>query len=301
MRITRDKHVHYMAFDTPPVSTIKPKEIVTVETMDALDGQIVDVEGNVMEEINDRRYGKEDVNPATGPLFIEGVEPGDGVAVHILDIRPVGVGFMGVREGALDGAVTKSIRKFFDSSDNKVRFNEDIVLEADPMVGVIGLAPEGTERVWNNSPGIHGGNMDATLIRKGSTVYFSAFHEGGLLALGDVHLLMADGEVNGQGIEINAEVDLSVEVIKGWGKRHPMVATDNLWACIASDESLEKACRIAAAEMVEFISERTQMPSEEAVLLLGLVGHMRVCQVVNPLRTARVEIPRSVLPQLMPQ
>ena len=278
----------------PPVATIKPGDIVTVETVDALDGNVVSLAGEIVDGSLSRKMGPDQINPATGPIYIEGVSPGDGVAIHIHDIRPCGVGFMGVGRGALGGKVTESIRRYFPAEKGSIVFNEYLAFSPDPMIGVIGLAPAEGQVVWTHSPGPHGGNMDTKLIRKGSTVYITAEQEGGLLALGDVHLLMADGEVNGQGIEVNAEVDLSVEIVRPWGMRHPMIETREVWACVASHESLEEACREAVGQMVEFLTHRLGVKSSEAALILGLVGDVRVSQIVNPLRTGRVEVPKYV-------
>ena len=294
MRISRDQHVHYMSSANRPVAIVKPGEIITVETADALDGNVVNLAGDVVDDSLDRRMGVDQVNPATGPIYIEGVRPGDGVAIHIHDIRPCGVGFMGVGRGALGGKVQESIRRFFPAENKTIAFNESLSFSPDPMIGVIGLAPADGEVVWNRNPGPHGGNMDTKLIRKGARVYITAMQEGGLFSLGDVHLLMADGEVNGQGIEINAEVDLSVEIVSQWGMRHPMIETDDVWACVASHESLEEACRIAVGQMVEFLVSRINVTASEAALILGLVGDVRVCQIVNPLRTGRVEVPKWI-------
>lgn len=272
VRIIREHHVHFMTSSNAPVARIRPGQRVTVETMDALDGNVITLDGQALPVEPGRRFAPDEVNPATGPLYIDGAKPGDGLAVHILDVRLVGTGYMGVHKGAFGGAVKESLRLFFTPHAGRIQFGR-FSFPADPMIGVIGVAPQEGE-VWNQNPGDHGGNMDTALIRKGATVYLPVFHPGALLALGDVHMLMGDGEVNGQGIEAYAEVDLVVEVMPDWRAPRPLVETADLWATIASHENLETACRMATADMVRFLEEQAHLTSAEA----ALPAPLRLCR-----------------------
>ncbi len=134
-------------------------------------------------------------NPATGPVFVEGAMPGDTLRCDILSIDVDGYASMRTskRGGFMRDRVTEPIVRCVPLKDGQAEM-AGVRMKLDPMIGVIGVAPE-TGAVDTATPGAHGGNMDARLIRAGSTLYLPVRHAGALLALGDVHAKMGDGEL----------------------------------------------------------------------------------------------------------
>jgi len=192
IRLDSEKHSHYFQPDIKPAIRVESNTKIILHVMDALEGRAFNPPDNLRPE---------DVNPATGPIFVKGLKPGDVLAVKVLAIRPIGTGYAGAGSGA------KRIMRQFYFSGNGIRFSDYISLRARPMIGVIGVAPR-KGRYSNMIAGDHGGNLDCNLVRAGSTIYLPIFVEGGLLAIGDVHATMGDGEVGGQGIEVAAEVEV---------------------------------------------------------------------------------------------
>ena len=116
---------------------------------------------------------------------------------------------------------------------------------------------------------------------------------------GDVHACMGDGEIMVTGLEIPAEVDVQVEVLKGVSIRNPMLETEEACYTIASDEDLEKAVFSAVYDMTQVVMRQLNMPLEEAGMLLSAMGNLQFCQVVDPKRTVRMEMKRSVLRNML--
>jgi len=232
------------------------------------------------------------INPATGPLFIEGAHPGDTLKVTIksIDLAPSGVvkvsGFMKHQVEGLHW------HQLAIENNSVVLASRRLPLKK--MIGVIGVAPA-NESVATITPGKHGANMDAKIIGEGSIVYLPVQVEGALLAMGDVHALMGDGETGGTGIEIGATIDVLVEVIKGQMSQWPMVETEDFISVITSAPTLDEASEMAVKEMASYLAETLELPLPEATMLLGLAGDLKVCQIVNPLKTARFEFPKKYL------
>ena len=160
------------------------------------------------------------------------------------------------------------------------------------MIGTIGVAP--TEPITTLSSGVHGGNLDTTDIRPGSKVFLPVLVEGALFGVGDVHATMGDGEVCGTGIECGAEVTIRLDLLKGYTIPRPRIETKNEWMSVASAEGLEKAIKLALLDMVSWLQAEHNLSDEEAYVLVSLVGDVRIGQVVDPMVTVRVAVPKDV-------
>ena len=161
------------------------------------------------------------------------------------------------------------------------------------MIGVIGTAPAG-EPVNTGTPHDHGGNMDTTAITEGSILYLPVNTEGALLAMGDVHATMGDGEIMGSGLEIPAVIEATVEVLKNCDYPLPMVETKDKWITIASRQTMEDATKLALDNMNRFIQSQSDLTFNQAGMLLSLAGDVIASQLVNPNVTMRVELPKSI-------
>ena len=288
--ITKETVNDIMKWDNKPVGYCKSGETVVFETRDCYDNTITSSE----RPLGDRSRLS---NPVTGALYIEGAEVGDILKVEIEDIKLRSWGVM--RSSPTAGVFHEKYEKreaiIFQVKNNKIYFDDKLILEADPMIGVIGTAPIEKEGIPTTTPGKHGGNMDCKKIVKGSTIYLPVNVEGGLLSMGDIHALMGDGEVFICGLEIAGEITVKVSVLKNIKLPTPFLHSRGKVMSIQSAEDLDKAGDMAAKEMFEFVKEATKQDDVRTGMLMSLLSDMAVCQVVDPLLTVRVEFPLEVL------
>lgn len=283
-----------MSAENKPAAVVKDQDVVVFETKDCFNNQLLG-EDAVLDELDWNA-----INPATGPVFVEGAMPGDVLKVSILDIQVAPVGTMAAipDNGVLGKDITHSALKKIEVKEGLAYFSPDITISCKPMIGVIGVAPkEGT--IPCGEPGSHGGNMDNTRIAAGSVLYLPVFHEGALLAMGDVHACMGDGEIMVTGLEIPAEVTVKIEVLKGLSITDPMLENEDSCYTISSDKNLENAIYKAVSDMNHIVMKQLHMSLEEAGMLLSAMGNLEFCQVVDPKRTVRMGMKKTVLKRLV--
>lgn len=275
-----------------PIKTVASGTTIEIETYDCFKNQIQSAE-TVVSAIDWNQ-----INPATGPIYVEGAMPGDVLKVKIerLEIEDQGVMVVGPNLGVMGHRISEMEAKIIPIRDGKAIFNQ-IEIPLNTMIGVIGVAPEG-EGVNCGTPGAHGGNMDNKMITEGATLYFPVFTEGALFGLGDFHAAMGDGEISVSGIEIPGKATVTLEVLKDVKLNHPMLENDEVITQIVSAETLDQAVKVATEEMIDRIVDKTGMPLSEVTMLMSAVGQAEVCQVVDPLLTARFVVPKWVLEQL---
>lgn len=290
MKISSEKKVYAMGPDNKPIVIIKPGDTITVETLDCYSSTL----GS--ENYENNSLSRERINPATGPIYIDSAKPGDTLAVYILDILVDSKGLVRISPefGVLKDFVKKDFFKIFSIHDGIVHFSDNIKIPINPMIGVIGTSPADKE-VENSTPGEHGGNMDTHNIAKGSIVYLPVNVEGGLLSLGDIHASMGDGEVCGTGVETCAEVCIRVDVISNTLQKRPYIETEKAFYTISSAPTLEEALKIAVEDATILISNKLKLSFEDAYMLTSIVCNARISQVVNPLVTVRMEIPKELV------
>lgn len=289
MKVTSE-HVFY-SFDpsVPPAARAAPGDLVEFECLDALGGQVVD-ERQALESIDWSR-----VNPATGPLYVEGAEPGDALAVKILSIelaeRGVVVTIPG--EGALPHAAREARTRVCRIAGDYVEFLR-FRLKARKMVGVIGVAS--SEKPPTGTPGRHGGNLDTRLVTEGATVYLPVEYEGALLGVGDPHAVMGDGEVCVAACEAPGRVLASVSVVKGLAPKWPVVELGDSCYVLVSEEGLERAVRTAVEVAVSALAKALGLDWHDAYMLASLAADVEISQLVDPRKTVRVRLPKDLIP-----
>jgi len=279
-----------MSAKNKPVMHIEPGAQLQFETWDALHGQIKSSEGG-FDGLDWSR-----VNPATGPVYVNSAEVGDILSVKIdnIEIASEGVVVCGKGMGVMGSYLHGSAIKIVSIQDNIAHFSDTIKLPLNKMVGVIGVAPKDGD-VPCGVPDLHGGNMDCKEIRDGATILLPVNVPGALLAMGDLHAVMADGEIGVSGLEVPGVVTVTVDVIKGRDLPLPMIYNDNHVMTLFSHEDLDIAADIAVANMVQYLIKEEGFTPEDAVMLISLVGDTRICQVVDPKKTVRVEFPKKHL------
>lgn len=277
LSLAKDAHIFSFSKHHAPALQVQSGSTVTFQTMDCFADSI----HSPHQSVDAIDYSR--INPATGPVYIEGAQPGDVVKAEILAIRLAEQGVLASIPGigTLTHTAESAIRIVPISGGKTAGFSERIELEVNPMVGVIGVAPADAD-IPCGHPGPHGGNMDATCIAAGSSVYLPVGVPGALFALGDLHAAMGDGEICGVGIEIAGEVDVRLSVIKGAALDWPLVHRDNDWYAIASDHDLLTAIRLAAESMQELLVREWRLSPTEAYMLMGAAGDVQVNQSCKP-------------------
>ena len=271
---------------------VDPGETIIFETQDALGGQIVD-ENSVASAIDWNA-----VNPATGPVYINGAEAGDVLAVHIHSITVESQGAVMVAENSgFYGDLISGIHFKIAHIHDGIAEVAGLRYKQNKMIGVIGVAPAG-EGVSTGVPGSHGGNMDNKMITEGSSLFLPVSVSGALFGLGDLHAVMADGEVGVTGIEVAGEVSLSFEVIKRFKLNNPLLEdVDNIYF-IGSAKTLDAAAKVVLDDAMAIISTKQSLPPQEVAMLLTLCGNLQICQIVDPLVTVRLAVAKEQLKQL---
>ena len=292
MYISKENSIN--AFDknnTPAMRCSLPANL-TFETNDSFAGQITK-ETDTLEKMD-----YDIINPCTGPVYFEGAMPGDVLQINIRKItcKSPGWAMCVPNEGVLGHMVTESVTKIFSFDHESIAINDKIKVPIEPMIGVIGVAPaEGSLKAI--LPGDHGGNMDNNMIKEGATVYLPVFVEGGLLAIGDLHARMGDGESFYTGLEVAGEVEISVNLRKDLKIDIPFVKYNGRFASAATEENIDGATRKAMEKLVEFIVENGDLNFYDSGFLCGLCAHLEVCQVVDPHKTMRMAIDLDILKQ----
>ena len=253
--------------DNPPAAHADPGEIIAFIANDGFDGQVKAENRTGLDVDFDH------TNPATGPLFVNGAEPGDAIGVEILDIE--------VAERGIIGSITDlgplykmagGVVRFVEVRDGFVYFN-DIKWPAEPMIGVIGSAPAG-EPIPTGHASANGGNMDSRLNRKGSTVWLPVNVPGGLIGIGDLHASMADGEVIGTGIEIAGTVVARIKLAKGADLRWVVTETPDAWYVNTNADTCDEAIEHGYMEMHRLLKRAYGWSDTVTALYMSATGYL---------------------------
>lgn len=272
-----------------PVLRVPDDSLVLFEANDCFSQQIK-AESDDLTALDPTKF-----NPATGPVYIEGAAPGDVLRVEILtiDLAERGCTVVLPGGGALPEEAENPTVRTLEIRDGRAVF-KGLEIPLDPMIGVIGVAP--AEGAWpTDTPWRHGGNMDTTDIRVGSTLYLPVAQKGALFALGDCHGVMGDGEVCISGLEIPADVLVRLSLVKDRPLPWPLLETPAEVMVVGSGDDLEHACRNSLSPLVAALSQARELSWEEAYMLASLAVDLRISQIVNPKRTARAAISRHYL------
>ncbi len=257
-----------------PRATVRPGETILVEAEDALSGQI--------RKPGDRRdkstmpYS----NPVTGPIVVEGAEPGDALAVKIEDIQPR-AGQCATYTGNL-----KQLAEWLGNDvphgahvcpikDGLIYWSDKLTIPYQPMLGCIGTAPEWS--VPNTLPaGPHGGNMDLVEVCPGSTVYLPVFVPGGYLYLGDAHAAMGHGELSATGLEMASETTVTINLVKGKKLVGPRIESPTEIMTVVSGCPMERSIAEAYARLILWMEDEYKWNRWKAYDLLTHVGRISV-------------------------
>jgi len=282
---------------------IAPGDTVHLECVDSSGAQ-VRPGMNVAEFL---RIDRGRIHALTGPIFLEGAEPGDVLEIDVLEVAHKGWGWSSVIAGLgflkerfaepylfhwqLEGAVSRSLAP--------------AVVALRPFCGVMGVAPGEDGEFRTRPPGRFGGNMDVRELSQGSKLYLPVLNRGALFSAGDAHAAQGDGEVCINGIECPADVSLRFYLHKRRALAGPVVesavsrvhAEEEAWIVVESGSDAIAAARAATSRMIDLLVERWEFSEVHAYLLCSVAMHLRLSQVVNePMITVSAAIPKHVLP-----
>jgi len=280
-----DESVHHdYNNDLKPILTVSAGDVVRFECRDAADGQVT-VDSSVSDFVG---MDLEPVHPLTGPVRVDGIEPGDVLQVDILNLQHKGWGYTGVLPGDGDrGLVSHEFPDgglhIWDLEDDIGRFVDGIEVPLDPFPGNLGLAPaeEGTHDT--TPPRSVGGNLDLKHLTRGSTLYLPAAVPGGLFSIGDCHAAQGDGEVCVIGIEapmfvtvrfdVREEMDIDQPQFETMGPFTPTGVDGPTYGTTGVSDDLKRAAELALEHMIDHLHERRDLTRSEAYILC--YGHRR--------------------------
>ncbi|MDP9466874.1 MAG: acetamidase/formamidase family protein [Actinomycetota bacterium] len=292
-----------------PVRRVQPGTALRLWSDDAFGGALRSATDLSSEKV-DLRY----VNPQSGPFYVEGAEPGDTLALHLVSLEPARdwgasahIPFFGGMTST-DRVVTlqdalpdltyiyeldrarATVTFAAKSSDLRI----DLPLE--PMLGTVGVAPAGREVRNSLVPDRFGGNMDSPQMRAGATCYLGVNVEGALFSVGDGHYRQGEGEACGTAVEGAMTTTLIVELIKGGAPAWPRIEDDTHWMTVGSSRPLEDAWRIGQSELVHWFGELYGLDAMDAYQLLSQITEAPIANVVDVNYSSVVKARKSLLP-----
>ena len=304
------EHVHWGYYDpaVKPVLRIGSGDTVRVETMVARglqrlraavvkEEEIPDALKAVERAVTERGPG---AHPMTGPIWIEGAEPGDSLEVKIVGfefLHPYGVsGFIpggGTLPDEFPYVGFHLVR--FDPRAGTATFAPGITLRLAPFFGSIGVAPNPlVGRISSGPPGPHVGNIDNKDLVAGSTLYLPVHVPGALLSIGDGHAMQGDGEVTGTALETSLRGTVQVTVRKGKRLTWPRAETPTHYIAMGLHVDLDEAAKLATREMIDFLVAEKKMSRDQAYILCSVAADLHVTQVVDGTKGVPAMLAKSI-------
>jgi acetamidase/formamidase len=252
----------------------------------------------IVEEVSGERRGPGG-HILTGPVYVEGAEPGDVLEVAILSIDlAIDYGYNGcsgfLPENCQAGAPVTIIA--LDRKSMTARFAPGIVVPLRPFFGSMGVAPAPQlGRLSSNPPGRHAGNLDNRELIAGSTLYIPVFARGALFEIGDGHVAQGDGEVDQTAIETSLRARIRLTVRKDMKLTWPRAETPTDFISMATDPDLTVATKTAIQEMIDFLVADKKLTRHQAYQLVSVAGNVAITQLVDkPNVGVHVRLPKSV-------
>lgn len=288
--------------DLTPRLTIAPGDTVRMDTLDATGGQVRpgDPAGRMI-EIDTTR-----IHALTGPIAIDGAEPGDVLEVQVKEVAHKGWAWSSVLPGLgfLDQRFTGPYLFHWELEEAITRSLAPAVIPLRPFCGVMGVASAETGAFRTRPPGSFGGNLDVRQLSTGSTLYLPVFNDGALFSCGDAHAAQGDGEVCINGMECPASVTLKFELHKHQPLSSPLLESAARpgedgpeWVVVESGTDAFATAQAATSRMVDLLASRWGFDPVHAYILCSVAMNLRFSQVVNrPMVTVSAAIQKSVLP-----
>jgi acetamidase/formamidase len=269
---------------------IKPGDRVVFETLEASACQITpDSKDEAVAHLS-----FDPIHPLTGPVYVEGAEPGDALDVEVMSIKHKGWGWNAVIPGfgLLGEDFPTPYLHHYKLERTHCEFRQDILIPYEPFCGVMGVAPREPGRLNTIPPRENGGNIDIRHLTPGSRVRFPVLVPGALFSCGDCHSAQGDGEVNGTGIESPMTVTLRFQVMKGAnipelrfitppGKKLTVTDEGGYFVTTAHGPDLFKDAQQSIRYMIDYLSAEYDMTREQAYCLCGAVVDLKISEIVD--------------------
>ncbi|MBE7375701.1 acetamidase/formamidase family protein [Pseudomonas lopnurensis] len=327
-------HWGYFSADLAPALKVRSGDIVQAEAIthhagDAPELMMDETVWRLFREIpeNDRNPG---VHIMTGPIWVEGAQPGDMLEVRYLQMTPRN------RYGANLAANWGYLYKEFDETERVTIYELDtnahnakalyaydvkekylipgrvthcpecdrqqalngVRVPIRPHLGTAGVAPDVQGRISTIPPGLHGGNIDNWRIGAGSTMYYPVAVDGALFSIGDPHISQGDGEISGTAIESSLNVTMQIILRKDFFFPSPLLEAEDCWIVHGFHEDLNQAARNASLDMLTLLTEHQGLSRNDAYSLMSVAGDMGITQVVDSRQGAHIRMPRNIFEQL---
>ena len=305
---TREQYA-YTFGGVAPVMRVKPGTVLRLWSDDAFGGAL-----RTVDDLSSAKVDLRFVNPQTGPFYVEGAEPGDTLALHLVAL-----------EAARDWGASAAIPFFggMTSTDRVVTLQDPlpdttwiyeldrdrktvsfaarhsehrIELPLEPMLGTVGVAPAGGEVRSSLVPDRFGGNMDTPEMRAGSTAFLGVNVEGAMFSVGDGHYRQGEGEACGTAVEGAMTTTLIVELIKGGAPGWPRIETDSHWMTVGSSRPMEDSWRIGNAELVHWVGQLCALHPMDAYQLCSQITQAPIANVVDANYSVVVKAAKHLLP-----
>ena len=292
--------------DLEPRLRIAPGDEVHFECVDASGGQVHP--GMTAEEF--QQIDRMRIHALTGPVWIEGAEPGDVLQIDVLATQHRGWGWSSIIPGLgfLKERFATPFLFHWQLDGNETRSLYPAVLPVRPFLGVMGVARAEPGKFRTRPPGAFGGNLDVRELCAGSKLYLPVYNQGALFSCGDGHAAQGDGEVCINGIECPLDVTLRLRLHKRQPLAGPLVesseavASDtgaDAWVVVESAEDVVQAARGATHRMIDLLVSRWGLGEVEAYILCSVALKLRLSQVVNePMYTVSGAISKQILPEM---
>jgi amidase len=273
-----------------PIARVKQGERVTIHTDDAFESRITKEEDLPSRALATAKF----LNPQTGPIYVEGAESGDTLAVRIESIEPrrdfavsVLIPYFG---GLTSTNFTRTLQEplpervwiwnLVDEGTKLVNEELGVKLPWEPFLGTLAVAPD-LEAITALAPGPFGGNMDVPDVKPGNTVYLPVWNSGALVYTGDCHARQGQGELCGVAMEITSKVTVVFEVIKDRAIEWPRIESDEAIMVVGSARPMEDAARIANTELILWLEHEYGYDRWDAYQLLTQAGGLYVGNMVD--------------------
>ncbi|WP_370087410.1 acetamidase/formamidase family protein [Ekhidna sp.] len=293
--LTSDQTHNKWSRSIEPVLTINSGEVVEISTEEATDGQLT-LDSDTSDLMN---LSFEPIHPLTGPIYINGAQPGDVIAVTLHKIEIGDWGWTAILPGfgfLADEFTEPHLKTFELAGKNNVRFADGINIPLKPFPGVLGVAPNTDSLLSTIPPRANGGNMDDPNIVEGTTVYLPVFVEGALFSIGDAHAAQGLGEVCGTAIEAPMKFLVEIEVLKGSSISEPQYENDDVYAVTAFATTIDEAAKKATRYMIDYLMSNHGLSRNDAYMLCSLAGDLKIAEVVDvPHMLVTMSISKEVL------
>ena len=309
-------HWGYLSSAEAPVLRVAPGSTVTIDTV-SHEGLMAD-HGDPVAFFARAGIAKEDVladaaaiyakvqhsgmgpHIVSAPIYVEGAEPGDVLAVHVIEAAPrvpYGVNTSRTGRGTLPDAFTlnRSVVIPFDMERGVAKFAPGIDVPLRPFFGIMACGPaRSLGRISSGPPGPFGGNMDLNELTRGSTLYLPVHVPGALFMVGDGHAAQGDGEVNLTAIETSLRGTFRLDLVKAKFLAWPRAETPTHWIILGLHEDLNEALRIAVRQTIAFLGEEKGLAPSDAYALASIAIDFEVTQAVDGVKGIHAMIPKGI-------